>query len=140
MTKYPSIYSPNKECSAIQYICELLCQKKADFDKTRLPMKFWETMPIWNRYFKKNLRQTAILLKKYDARAIINTLRSAEFGRRYSIFTDFAENLIAKEQEKIDLAEAVSKTIVVRPDINQKPRQQKQKKGILSKLADLDEG
>lgn len=138
MNKYQSIYSPNKYINATQYICELLCQKKADFDKIRLPMKFWNSMPTWDRYFKKNLRNVAKLLKKYDERAIINVLRSEKFGRRYSIFTDFAEQLIQKEQEKIDLAKAVEKNVVVRPDINQKPRPQNIKRGILSKLSELD--
>jgi len=138
MNKYQSIYSPNKSINATQYICELLCQKKADFDKIRLPMKFWNSMPTWDRYFKKNLRNVAKLLKKYDERAIINVLRSEKFGRRYSIFTDFAEQLIQKEQEKIDLAKAVEKNVVVRPDINQKPRPQNIKRGILSKLSELD--
>ena len=139
MNKYPSIYSPNKQINAVQYICELLCQKKADFEKIRLPMKFWDTMPKWNRYFRKNLRNVAKLLKIYDERAIINVLRSREFGRRYSIFTEFAEKLIIKEQEKINLSQAVEKDIVVRSDINQKPRQQNVKQGILSKLAELEE-
>ena len=136
--KYQSIYSPDKQCNALQYICELLCQKKAEFDKIRLPIRFWETMPAWDRYFKKNLRNVAKLLKKYDERAIINVLRSPQFGKRYSIFTDFAENLISKEQEKINLAKAVEKNVVVRPDVNQKPRRPNIKRGILSKLADLD--
>lgn len=135
---YQSIYSPNKQCNALQYICELLCKKKADFDKIRLPMKFWDSMPTWDRYFKKNLRNVAKLLKKYDERAIINVLNSPKFAKRYSIFTDFAENLIAKEQEKIKLAQAVEKNVVVRPDVNQKPRRSNVKKGILGKLAELD--
>lgn len=139
MTKYPSIYSPNKQINAVQYICELLCQKKADFEHTRLPIRFWETMPAWNRYFRKNLRNVAKLLKIYDERAIINVLRSREFGRRYSIFTEFAEKLITQEQEKINLSKAVEKDIVVRSDINQKPRKQNIKRGILSKLAELED-
>ena len=139
MNKYPSIYSPNKQINAVQYICELLCQKKADFEKIRLPIKFWDTMPKWNRYFRKNLRNVAKLLKIYDERAIINVLRSKEFGRRYSLFTDFADKLIIKEQEKINLSQAIEKDIVVRSDINQKPRQQNVKQGILSKLAELED-
>ena len=136
--KYQSIYSPNKQCNALQYICELLCQKKADFDNVRLPTRFWDSMPTWNRYFKKNLRKTAVLLKRYDERAIINVLRDKKFGKRYSIFTEFAEKMIEQEQHKIDLAKAVEKNVVVRPDINQKPRRQNIKRGILSKLAELD--
>ena len=136
--KYLSIYSPGKECSANQYICELLCQKKAEFDKVKLPLRFWEIMPEWARYFKKNLRQVAKLLKVYDPKAIINTVKGKEFGRRYSIYTEFAENLIKKEQEKINLVNLAEKNIIERVDVNQKPRQQNVKPGILSKLADLD--
>ena len=138
MTKYKSLFSPNKQCNALQYICELLCQKKADFDNIRLPMKFWDSMPAWDRYFKKNLRRVAKLLKRYDERAIINVLRSSKFGNRYSIFTDFAESLMIVEQKKIDLTKAVEKSDIVRPDINSKPREQNVKRGILSKLSELD--
>ena len=136
--KYNSIYSPNKTCNALQYICELLCQKKADFDKIRLPTRFWDTMPAWDRYFKKNLRRVAKLLKIYDERAIINVLRGPKFDNRYSIFTEYAETIMVKEQEKINLARAVEKNIVVRPDVNQQPRRQNVRQGVLGKLAELD--
>lgn len=138
MARYPSIYSPGKECSGNQYICELLCKKKAEFDKAYLPVRFWEVSTEWDKYFKKNLRKVAKLLKMYDERAIINVLNSPKFGKRYSIFTEFAQQLMDKEQEKINLEQAVEKTVVVRHDVNQKPRQRNVKKGILGKLADLD--
>ena len=137
--QYQSIFSPGKTCNALQYICELLCQKKADFDKVRLPPRFWDTMPTWANYFKKNLRRVAKLLKIYDERAIINVLRSNAFKNRFSLFTDFADGQIQKEQEKINMAKAVKKTVVVAPDTSQKPRRQNVKQGILGKLAELDE-
>lgn len=133
-TIYRSIFSPGKECNALQYICELLCQKKAKFDKVQLPIKFWNSMPKWNRYFKKNLRKVSILLKKYDERAIIHAINHPKFTNRYSIFTDFAEELISEEQEKINFKKAVKKTSVNRSDINEKPRKQKTKQGIKSKI------
>ena len=138
MSKYPSIFSPGKECGELQYICELLCQKKADFDKVRLPPRFWDTLPSWERYFKKNLRKVAKLLKIYDARAIINVLRSPAFKNRFSIFTEYADNLIKKEQDKIILAQKIEKTVVVVPDVTQKPRRQNTQQGIIGKLSQLD--
>ena len=139
MIKYSSIYAPNKQINALQYICELLCQRKAEFDKVYLPIKFWNTMPTWDRYFKKSLRQVGKLLKIYDERAIINTINSNKFRGRYSIFTDFAENLIKKEQEKIDLQRRSEYNIIERVDTNQTPRPQRTQKGILQKLAELDQ-
>ena len=135
--KYNSIYSPGKQCNSLQYICELLCQKKAEHDKVFLPIRFWETMPAWDRFFKKNLRNVARLLKIYDERAIINTIHSPSFKNRYSLFTDYAEKLIVQEQEKIHRAKEVVKTKIVRPDVYQKPRTSSQT-GILDKLANLD--
>lgn len=136
--KYTSIYSPDKQINALQYICELLCQKKADFDNVRLPIRFWDTMPAWNRYFRKNLRKVAKLLKIYDERAIINTIKGQKFKNRYSIFTEYADNLIKQEQEKLALAQLVEHNKVERVDTTAKPRQQKTKQGILSKLDQLD--
>ncbi|GAI58924.1 unnamed protein product, partial [marine sediment metagenome] len=66
-------------------------------------------------------------------------LRSDAFKNRFSLFTDFADGQIKKEQEKIEMAKAIKKTVVVMPDVTQKPREQKIKQGILGKLADLDE-
>ena len=140
MTKnqYNSIYSPGKQCNALQYICELLCQKKADFDKIRLPLKFWDSMPKWFSFYKKNLRMVSKLLTRFDEKTIITVLRSEKFARRYSIFTEFAEDSFIKEQKKIDLERESQKVDIVRVDMNQKPRARKNKKGILGKLDDLD--
>jgi hypothetical protein len=95
-------------------------------------------MPVWNRYFKKNLRKVSKLLKIYDERAIINALQSQKFSNRYSIFTEFADKIIKEEQEKINLTNAVEKNTIVRPNINQKPRKPNVKLGILSKLSELE--
>ena len=140
MNKYKSIYAPGKELNALQYICELLCQKKAAFDKVQLPLRFWESMPKWNTFFKKNLRMVSKLLTKYDAKAIISVLRSPKFGRRYSIFTEFAENLMIIEQKKIDLEKASQQVNIVRATKNEKPRTRNLKKSVLEALDEFDSG
>lgn len=96
-SRYPSLYSPSQYITAAQYILELLCEKKAEFEGTRLPIKFWQ-FPKWSKFFRRNLRQTHKLLKQYDESAIINAVKSPKFKNRYSIFTPYFLSLVEKEQ------------------------------------------
>ena len=133
--RYQSKYY-DKKVTALQYIVELLCEKKAEFDKETLPNEFWE-VPRWGNYAKRNLRRATALIKHHGAPAIINMLNGVGMKGRYSIFTEYAESLIIKEKKKLD-DEIGSQTVKInRNTLNSKPRQQEHKTA-LSKLKELD--
>jgi len=137
-SKYPSRYSPSNYVTAAQYIIELICEKKAHFDKTELPVKFWN-LPTWRAFFVKNLRQVHKLLKKYNERAIIAALKHKSFQNCYSIFTDRFIRLVQEEQIKID-APHEKKTIedtINRNTVDSKPRQSQKTDNLIDKLKNL---
>jgi len=133
--KYQSRYSPDKEITAAQYIIELLCEKKAQFDGYELPLKFW-TLPEWKAFFKKNLRKVHSLLKKYDVRAIINALNSPLMKNRYSIFSKYLENIIQQEEKK--LVQDTKPSIINRQTVHSKIRSRQPTNNIIDKLNQLD--
>ena len=97
--RFPSNYGGG-DITPAQYIIELICAKKAAMSKTNLSYKFWYTTE-WSSFFKRWLRQVHILLKKYDALAIINALNDEKSGKRWSIHTDFMLNLIDEHSKKL---------------------------------------
>lgn len=136
-SKYPSKYSPSKYVTAAQYIIELVCEKKAAFDKTNLPVKFWE-IPKWKNFFMRNLRQVHKLLKSYDEQAMIAALNSPKFTGCYSIFTDRFIKLVEVEQKKYTETEAgKSYTEINRNTLKSKPRTQKSSNTLIDKLSDI---
>ena len=137
-SRYQSRYSPDKYVTAAQYIIELVCEKKATFDKTVLPIKFWN-LPQWAGFFKCNLRKVHQLLKKFDEKAIIRALNLPQFNNSYSIFTDRFMGLVEQEQGRLDQQ---SKIEVVQKDVNRntinsKPRPQKKVDTLLTKLDEI---
>lgn len=94
---YPSKYSPGAFITEAQYILEIVCEKKAEFDKTHLPIKFWN-LPEWRQFYMKNLRQVHKLLKIYNVHVILNTLADLQMGNKYSIFTTFFLELLDKHK------------------------------------------
>ena len=96
-SRYPSKYSPGDWVTSAQYIIELVCEKKAESEQTRLPVKFWN-LPKWQNYFKIQLRKCHSLLKKYDEKAIIRALNSQEGKRIYSLHAPWLEGIIKYEQ------------------------------------------
>ena len=101
-SRYPSRYGGSDNfVTPAQYIIELICEKKAKLDNRTLPLKFWNH-PDWSSFYKRWLRQTHKLLKKYDERAVIAALKSKESGLRWSLHTKYMMELIEKEQEKLN--------------------------------------
>ena len=136
-SRYKSRYSPDVYVTAAQYIIELVCEKKAKFDKTELPIKFWN-LPAWRTFFVKNLRRVHKLLKEFDEKAIINALKLPCFANSYSIFTDRFVDLVKQEQGKLDQVEPPTQTTEINRDtIDSKPRPQKIRPNLLTKLDDI---
>jgi len=139
-TSYTSKYSPDKQITAAQYINELVCEHKAAFDKTKLPIKFWN-IPQWSNFYKRNIRQIAKLLKQFDEVAIIRALASPTFQKSYSIFTDRFIGLVEKEQSvlfKERDVKVIHKEVNRETTNNELRKPQKKTGGILSKLQDLE--
>ncbi len=137
-SKYPSRYSPKAYVTAAQYIIELVCEKKAKFDRTELPIQFWK-LAQWRNFFMRNLRQTHKLLKGFDAKAIINALNLQQFSNSYSIFTERFLGLVEQEQGRLDeqLKIEVVKEEVNRNTIDNKIRPSVVKPNLLSKLDNI---
>lgn len=134
-SRYPSKYSPQKYVTAAQYICELICEKKAASEGKTLPTFFWR-LKEWKSFFSSNLRITHATLKKYDERAIIKTLRNS--GKWWSLRSPIMQEKICaahkelqRKAEDVTEYKRVTKTNV---------RDRSVKKNRLSILEELDNG
>jgi hypothetical protein len=105
-SRYLSRYSPGRYVTAVQYIIEMICEKKAIMDRVELPVQFWKR-PEWEFYFKKQLRQAHKLLKQYDEKAIVRALRSGGAKGIYSLHAPWLIPLIEKEQKQLDIHTSV---------------------------------
>lgn len=97
--RFPSNYGGGNITPA-QYIIELICAKKASMSNTKLSYKFWHTTE-WSSFFKRWLRQVHVLLRKYDALAVINALNDKRAGKRWSLHSEFMLNLIDEHDKKL---------------------------------------
>jgi len=84
MQKYPSRYSNGKMVSAPQYITEVICEKKAKYDKEDLGFKFW-TNKKWSAFYRNQISTANKLLKKYSCVAIIKALKNKKADYIYSL-------------------------------------------------------
>jgi hypothetical protein len=141
MNQYISRYSNNKTVSAAQYITELICEKKAQKDKTDLHYRFWEHKK-WAAYFRNQIASAHKLLKQYEAKAIINALLSPEAQKIYSLraphlvpMIEQAQQILADQQKQ---STSFSDSIVRKQEIDFK--RQTREHSIISKLKDLDNG
>lgn len=135
MTKYISKYSNGKKVSAAQYITELICETKARMDKKDLHYRFWVSKE-WEKFYKGQIFTAHKLLKKYSDKAIIAAIKDKRSYKTYSLRSKFLEPIIA-EHEKIISVQNTELTLEL--DRNKQTYQKpKSKKGIISKLKDID--
>lgn len=78
-SSYPSIYSPGKFITFAQYVAELMCGRRAKFEHTDLPAKFWESSPKWKAYFTFQVLWANKLLKKYNEHVILASLKEMPY-------------------------------------------------------------
>lgn len=97
-SKYPSPYSPGGWVTGAQYIIELVCEQRAKFNKTDLPVQFWN-LPEWNTYFVSQTRKCNKLLEVYDEKAVIQTVKKC---RVRSLMPKWVVSAIAKEQKELN--------------------------------------
>ena len=145
MNQYISRYSNNKEVSAAQYITELICEHKALKDKVDLHYKFWEHKK-WSAYFRNQIASAHKLLKKYEAKAVVNALLSPAAQKIYSLRAPHLLPIIDEAQNKLDKerqsqSTKFSESIFRKESIDfQRQQQQQKNNSIISKLKDLDNG
>lgn len=99
--RWPSRYSPKKLVSDRQYITELICENRAKSLNKDLPMKFWN-LEEWKQYYIYQIKICDRLLRKYEATAIVNALKSQQGQKIYSLKVGWLENIIYAEQEKLN--------------------------------------
>ena len=97
VSRYPSRYSPQKYVTASQYIVELVCEKNAQSNKMDLPMQFWK-QDQWAKYFAFQSMQANRLLKKYSAKAIIDTIKAKNV---WTLRPKWVEKVIAAKDKEI---------------------------------------
>ena len=142
-SKYPSAYSPEAWVTGAQYICELICEKKAAVEGTTLPIRFWR-LPEWEKFFKSQVRLVNQMTKKYSVRAVIATLK--ESGKWWSLRTPIMQGNIQRHhkriraEDKFNAEKIRQQKTVNRSTIESKPRQRVTRKTNLSVLYDIDEG
>lgn len=134
--KYISKYSNNKSVSAAQYITELVCERKAVKDKKDLHYRFWVS-PEWEKYFRNQIGSANKLLKTYPDKAIINALLTPKGKTIYSLRAPHLIAIIEQEEKKL---QAENKTFTKEVERKDKVSLRKHniKKGIISKLKDLE--
>lgn len=136
--KYISKYSNNKEVSAAQYITEIICEKKAKIFKLDLHYRFW-TNKEWSAFYRNQIATSNKLLQKYSPKAIINALKNPQCSKIYSLRAPTLEAIIKQEERLIEQENTTLKQEYTRKEVS-KFAQTKNKKNIISKIKDLDNG
>ena len=137
---YPSRYSPGGFVTAAQYILELICERQAVKEKVDLPVRFWN-LPRWKATFVRQLRKVHKLLKSYNERAIINSIK--ENPRIYSLLAPWFDELVEKQQAILDTQRKLDDAKEKQPEIIrstiQSNRPKFTKPNLLDKLGEFDE-
>lgn len=95
-SRYPSRYSPKGWVTEAQYIIELVCEQSAKHTRTDLPLQFWK-QEKWSKFFASQTRAVHKLLKSYDGKVIISTVKQKKIR---TLLPKWVEGVIRQEQEK----------------------------------------
>lgn len=129
--------STGEQCTAAQYIAELLLTRQAKKDKKILPHKFWNH-PDWKKKYKLMMIRINGLLKLYDEMAVVKALQSQKGKNIYSIGCPWLDELIEEEEKKLkEEPKVVEKIEEIKQEIKQ-PKKSFGKKNNLSNLRELD--
>lgn len=136
--KYLSKYSNGKSVCPAQFITEIVCERKAEIEKVDLHYRFW-LQKYWEKFYKNQIATAHKLVKKYPHKAIVKALQSPAGRRIYSLRAPHLPAII--EQQATILAK---ENTVFTKQANRKTdvsfQKTTQKKNILSKLKDIDNG
>lgn len=138
MKKYPSKYSNGKEVTAAQFITEMICERIAKKNKKDLHYKFWVSKE-WEKEYKGQIATAHKLLKKYEAKAIIDALSSSEGIKIYSLRAPHLSDIVDKYADRIE-KQIIPKRNINRNFLEEGKQNTQYKKNILDKLKELDNG
>jgi len=126
-------------CNAAQYIAEMVCLREAEKENVGRPAyALWNT-DKWKKKFQSQVTKAYVLLKKYHEKAIINALTSYKGKTIYSLRVTFLEDLIKKEQTKLErIEEKEIKEIEYKDNSLAIPNKPYGKQSRLSELRNLD--
>ena len=136
---FPSRYANDTWVTPAQYICEYICEKKAQQDGKDLPHHFWQ-LKEWQTYFRSQVNTANKLLKKYEVKAIVAALKDKRTFRTYSLRAPWLEAIIIEHQRLLEAQrEKARLEKVIKPVVTtQRPRQEKTKKNVLDLLDEID--
>ena len=134
--RYLSKYSNGKYVTAAQFITEIICERIAKKEKKDLHYRFWISKE-WEKQYKGQIGTAYKLLKKYDAKDIIDALLSKNGTKIYSLraphFCDIIEKTINDKPATTNITQKnIERNFLAsgKTSIN--------KKNILDKLKDID--
>lgn len=135
--KYISKYSNGKCVSAAQYITEIICEKRAKYNKEDLHYRFWVAKK-WSAYYRNQIASANKLLTKYSAKAIIRALSDKASQNIYSLRAPHLVDIIERAEADISSQNETMTLVPNRKDDKTFLSNTKQKKDIISKLRELD--
>jgi len=135
--KFISRYSNNKEVSAAQYIVELICEKKAKFEKKDLHYRFWVNKE-WSAYYRNQIATANKLVKKYNPLAIVKALQDEKTSNTYSLRAPFLIPIIEHYEKLIDSQNKDFSKNIDRSSNKTHKTNINKTKNILSILEDID--
>lgn len=138
MKKYPSKYSNGKEVTAAQFITEMICERIAKKNKKDLHYKFWVSKE-WEKEYKGQIATAHKLLKKYEAKAVIDALSSSDGIKIYSLRAPHLPDIVDRYADRLQ-KEPVKKRNINRNFLEEGKKNTPYKKNILDKLKELDNG
>jgi hypothetical protein len=135
--KYASKYSNGKTVSAAQYITEIICEKRAKYNKKDLHYRFWVNKE-WARFYREQIASANKLLQKYSDTAIVRGLSNPKAEKIYSLRAPFLIPIIEDEEQKLKTENQTLSLQLNRPEDIVFGEKKINKTNIISKLKDLD--
>lgn len=134
--KYLSKYSNGKLVSAAQFISELVCERLAKKQKKDLHYRFWLS-DEWQKEYKGQIATANKLLKKYEAKFIIEALLSDVGKKIYSLRAPHLPDTIEKIMKKKP-SEAKPAVVIQRNMLDKGHQKSTSTKNIIDKLKDIE--
>jgi hypothetical protein len=129
--------STGDDCTAAQYLAEMMVTRDAHNKKKPLPNKFWNVQP-WKGKFTQQIIKANGLLKIYPAHAIISALKSKQGSKIYSLQCPWLDELIDEQVRKMEVVEKLEVKEFA-DNTKSKPMKPRAKKTTIAKLRDLDD-
>ena len=118
---YPSRFSPQQWVHFASYLTELICERKAFQEYTKLPNQFWQ-LKKWQNYYRFQITVLNKLLKRYTEDAILYTFQDPICKNVYSFNSPLFLSTLEKNKNYTKPKLSVEKQEVIqilRPRFNQ---------------------